>query len=65
VERARTLISAAVQAAPANPELRYHLGMVYLKQGRKAEARKELEQALRHPTFDEVHEAREALKSLP
>jgi len=65
VEKARTLISAAVQAAPANPLLRYHLGMVYLKQGRKAEARKELELALRHPSFDEVQEAREALKSLP
>jgi tetratricopeptide (TPR) repeat protein len=65
LEKARTLIAAAVQIAPREPQLRYHLGMVYLKQGKKAEARKELELALQNPTFEEASAAREALKSLP
>ena len=54
-----------VKAAPDQPEMRYHLGMVYLKQGKSAEARHEIEQALKAPNFPSAEAARRALESLP
>ena len=64
LDRAEKLISQAVNALPQNPQLRYHLGMVYQKQGKKAEARRELEQALKSQTFPEADDARKALNAL-
>jgi hypothetical protein len=53
-----------VRVAPAHGSLRYRLGMVYLKQNRAVEARRELETAVRLSNFREVVEARRALKAL-
>jgi Flp pilus assembly protein TadD len=64
LDRAEQLIAQAVGAAPNDPQIRYHLGAVYAKRGRKAEARRELEQALKTPTFPEAAEARKALETL-
>ncbi|HET8576980.1 MAG TPA: tetratricopeptide repeat protein [Methylomirabilota bacterium] len=65
LNRSETLLTQAVQQAPTSSELHYHLGMVYLKQGKIAEARRELEQALQAPSFPGVEAARRALDSIP
>jgi len=50
--------------SPGAGAIRYHLGMVYAKQGKTAEARRELEEALKAPAFAEAEEARKALEAL-
>ena len=65
LDRSETLLTQAVKDAPEQPDLRYHLGMVYLKQGKSADARRELEQALKTPKFSGAEAARRALDSLP
>jgi Tfp pilus assembly protein PilF len=45
--------------------VRYHLGMAYVKLGKTAEARRELEEALRLDPFPEADQARKVLDSLP
>ena len=62
--RAEALLAAAAKAAPGIPEVRYHLGMVYAKQGKSAEARQELEASLKAGEFKEVAVARRTLESL-
>jgi Flp pilus assembly protein TadD len=62
--RAETLLAAAAKAAPGIAEVRYHLGMVYAKQGKSAEARQELEASLKAGEFKEVAVARRTLESL-
>jgi predicted Zn-dependent protease len=64
LDRAERLIRSAAAALPSNPELHYHLGMVYAKQGKKIEAKKELEAALESPTTPFASAAREALDAL-
>ena len=64
LDRAEQLIAQAAIALPGNPEIRYHLGAVYAKRGKKAEARRELEEALKSPAFPEAAEARKALERL-
>ncbi|MBI2197370.1 MAG: tetratricopeptide repeat protein, partial [Candidatus Rokubacteria bacterium] len=64
LDRAEQLIAQAASALPGNPEIRYHLGAVYAKRGKKAEARRELEQALKSPSFPAAAEARKALDQL-
>jgi Flp pilus assembly protein TadD len=49
---------------PENPRIRYHLGVAYARRGKKAEARREIEQALKTPAFAEAAEARRALDTL-
>ena len=43
---------------PNNPSYLYHLGMAYYKMGRNAEARKELEAALKMPNFGDADGAK-------
>ena len=55
----------AVEKVPGNPLFHYHLGLAYSQTGDKAEARRELEQALKlKADFDGADEAR-ALLSTP
>jgi cellulose synthase operon protein C len=62
--RAQKLLAQAVAAEPRNPQMRYHLGTVLAKQGRKEEARRELEEALRGSSLPEAKDARALLDSL-
>lgn len=62
--RAEALLAAAAKAAPGIAEVRYHLGMVYAKQGKTEDARRELEAALKAGTFKDAAEARRTLESL-
>ena len=63
--RAEALLAAAAKAAPGIPEAHYHLGMVYARQGKSAEARRELEDSLKAGDFKDAAEARRTLDSLP
>jgi Flp pilus assembly protein TadD len=62
--RAEELLTRVAKAAPAAGEVRYHLGMVYAKQGKTEEARRELEAALKAGNFKSADEARRALEGL-
>jgi len=64
VSRSEKLVAAAAKTDARNPEIRYHLGAILAKLGKRAEARKELELALRSPGFPEAAEARRILDSL-
>ena len=56
----------AVEKAPGNLLFHYHLGLAYSQTGDKAEARRELEQALKlKADFDGADEARALLGALP
>jgi len=65
LERAETLILEALRRLPDNAQVHYHLGMVYVRRGKTAEARRELEEALKSADLEEAAEARDALRSLP
>ncbi len=56
-DRAMPLLRDARLRDPANPEIRFHLAAALAKAGRKAEAREELDAALRSPAFDGRKEA--------
>jgi Flp pilus assembly protein TadD len=62
--RAEKLLAQAVAAEPRNPQMRYHLGKVFATQGRKAEARRELEETLRSGSLPEARDARAVLDSV-
>jgi tetratricopeptide (TPR) repeat protein len=64
LERAETLLGQAGGGAPDNPEIRYHLGLVYAKRGKTEDARREIEQALQAPNFAGADEARRTLESI-
>jgi tetratricopeptide (TPR) repeat protein len=64
LERAEALLAQAAAGAPDSAEIRYHLGIVYARRGKKDEARRELERALQTPGFSEADEARRALEAL-
>jgi tetratricopeptide (TPR) repeat protein len=64
LDRAGTLLAQAAGGVPNDPEVHYHLGMILAKQGKKEEARRELEQALQSPTFPAADAARRALETL-
>lgn len=64
LDRAEALLSRVAKAAPAAGEVRYHLGMVYAKQGKTEEARRELEAAVQTGNFKSLAEARQVLESL-
>lgn len=64
-DRALQLLRDARLRAPDNPEIRYHLAVALAKAGRKAEAREELEVAMKgNPVFDGSVDAAVLLKSL-
>ena len=55
----------AVDKAPANPAFHYRLGLAYAQDGRKADARRELELALRlKADFEGADDARRVLQTL-
>jgi tetratricopeptide (TPR) repeat protein len=62
--RAEALLTRVAKAAPGAGEVRYHLGLVYAKQGKTEEARRELEAAVKAGNFKAVAEARQALEAL-
>jgi Flp pilus assembly protein TadD len=62
--RAEALLAGAAKAAPNIAEVRYHLGVVYAKQGKAPEARRELEASLKAGDFKDAAEARRTLESL-
>jgi hypothetical protein len=57
-------VAFAAKADAGNPEIHYHRGAVLAKLGKRAEARQELELALRSPGFSEAAEARRILESI-
>jgi len=64
VDRAQKLLEQAVAGQPDDPTGRYHLAQVYARRGKKAEARRELEAALKAPAFAEAADARKLLDTL-
>ncbi|MBW8845024.1 MAG: PEP-CTERM system TPR-repeat protein PrsT [Burkholderiales bacterium] len=64
-DRALQLLRDARLRAPGNPDIRYHLAAVLAEAGRKAEARDELNAALRNDaTFATAADARQLLSTL-
>ena len=62
--RAEKLVAQAAAAEPDNGQIRYHLGKILARQGKSAEARGALEQALKIGGFAEIDDARQTLASL-
>ena len=62
--RALQLLRDARLRDPANPEVRYHLATVLALTGRAAEAKDELQVALRSPGFESAADARALLSTL-
>src|SRR5215831_7692740 len=62
--KAERLLTEAARIDPRNPEIRYHLGLVYAASDRKPEARRELEKALESPNFPDAPEAHQTLERL-
>ncbi len=56
-DRALQLLRDARLREPGSPDIRYHLAAALAKAGRKAEAREELDAALRSKSFDSLKEA--------
>ena len=64
-EEALPLLRDARLRAPGNAEIRYHLARVLTATGRKSEAKRELQEALRLATkFEGADDARALLQSL-
>jgi tetratricopeptide (TPR) repeat protein len=64
LDRAEALLGQAAGGVPNDPEVHYHLGIVMAKQGKKEDARRELERALQSPGFPSADEARRVLETL-
>jgi Flp pilus assembly protein TadD len=64
LDRAALLLEQAARALPSAPQVRYHLAVVYAEQGKRAQARSELEHALKGPRFPEAAEAQKLLETL-
>ncbi len=63
--KATKSLSKAVRRSPSNPEYKYHLAMAHLAQGKKAEARRILSQALNlSQDFEGADEARRQMNLL-
>ena len=64
-QRALALLTESAASLPDNPQVQYHLGMVYAQLGDQANARKSLNAAVGSPTdFQGKDEARKTLASL-
>jgi Flp pilus assembly protein TadD len=63
-DRALPLLEEAGRLSPSTPEIQYHLGVVYAHLGKRADARRALEQALKAPHFAQAGDARKLLLSL-
>jgi len=65
IEKAVTHLERAKRSLPDVAAVRYHLGMAYMKEGRRESAKAELEEALTlSESFDEADDARRALDQL-
>jgi tetratricopeptide (TPR) repeat protein len=64
LDRAQRLLEEAARGPETEPGTRYHLAQVYARRGKRAEARQQLEIALRTPVFTDAAEARKLLDSL-
>ncbi len=64
VTRAVPLLQQAVSRAPDSGDIRYHLASGLFKAGDKANARKQLDQALAGKSFSQIEDARTLLKQL-
>ena len=64
VDRAQKFLEQAAAGLPQDPSVRYHMAHLYAKRGKRAEARRELEAALRNPNFSEAGEAKQLLDAL-
>jgi tetratricopeptide (TPR) repeat protein len=65
VSLAVTTLREAVQQDPSNANIQYHLGLAYLKNGNKLEARSTLQHVLKlSPQFREADEIRRVLTTL-
>ncbi len=64
LDRALQLLRDARLRAPAQAEIRYHLGVALAKASQKAEAREELQAAIKAGNFDELDEAKRTLATL-
>jgi cellulose synthase operon protein C len=64
VARSEKLVAFAAKTDAGNPEIHYHRGAVLAKLGKRAEARQELELALKSPGFSETAEAKRILESI-
>ncbi|MEW6068552.1 MAG: XrtA/PEP-CTERM system TPR-repeat protein PrsT [Nitrospirota bacterium] len=63
--KAIMFLKEAISFLPNEPTIRYHLGLAYIKNGMKTEARQELENALKLASnFPEAEDARKILKGL-
>lgn len=63
-EAAVEALKGSLALDPNNPMYMYHLGTAYLRLGRSADARKELEAALRFPAFKDADDARKLLTQI-
>jgi Flp pilus assembly protein TadD len=65
VSRGMALLQKAVEQAPEQPSIRYHLAVAYAKLGRKDAARQELEKLVNdQKPFPEQDDARKLLESV-
>jgi len=64
LDRAALLLEQAAEALPTEPQVRYHLAVVYAEQGKQVEARQALQRALKGPRFAETADAQKLLDSL-
>lgn len=63
--KAITFLKEAASLSPDEPTIRYHLGLAYIRNGMKGEARKEIEGALKMTKhFPDAEEAKKILKGL-
>ncbi len=63
-KRGLALLQQAAKASPRDSNIRYHLGMAYSANGKKAEAVREIETALRLPNLTNPAQARRVLAAL-
>ena len=55
----------AAQQDPSDPDIHYHLGLAYLKNGDIQQAQQQLQQALvLNPRFDAADDARRVMKTI-
>jgi Flp pilus assembly protein TadD len=64
IGRGGPLVEQAARAAPANPQILYHLGVIYERQGKRSEAQRVLARALSGTAFPEADEARRLLDKI-
>lgn len=63
-KRGLALLQMAAKAAPRDANIRYHLGLAYNANGKKADAAREIQTSLRLPNLDNANAARQLLAQL-